>query len=98
MGQPSKAAVALPETVYVDKTPERIAELKKDLVARLTACESAGHKEDDAIIMYDNNQAPPRPQLSGDLCVGGPDTGRMASQVSGYDGGFAAVALNLEIA
>lgn len=41
----------------VDHTPRRILELKKDLVARLMACESAGHKEEDAIIIYDNNKA-----------------------------------------
>lgn len=45
------------ETKVVDLTPQKIEALKADVVDRLEACESAGHKEDDAIIMYDNNQA-----------------------------------------
>lgn len=46
-----------PEVKVIDLTPEKIEALKDEVVARLLACESAGHKEEDAIIMYDNNQA-----------------------------------------
>ena len=46
-----------PEIKVIDLTPEKIESLKDDVVARLLSCESAGHKEDDAIIMYDNNKA-----------------------------------------
>jgi hypothetical protein len=45
-------------TEIVDLTPEKIEELKDDVIARLAKCESAGHKEDDGIIIFDsNNQA-----------------------------------------
>lgn len=41
----------------VEIPPSTIDTLKGDLVARLAQCEGAGHKEDDAIITYDNNRA-----------------------------------------
>lgn len=46
-------AIAVPHAV--DMTPQRIAEFKADLVYRLLKCEAAGYKEEDAIVMYDNN-------------------------------------------
>ncbi len=52
----SDTVVAVNE-VTVDTTPAKIDGLKADVIDRLLACESAGHKEDDAIIMYDNNKA-----------------------------------------
>lgn len=43
----------------VDRTPERFADkiegLKKDVVSKLFACESAGYTEDQAIIIMDTN-------------------------------------------
>ena len=48
---------AVPEVQIIDRTPEKIAELKSSVIDRLLACESAGHGEDEAIILYDNNKA-----------------------------------------
>jgi hypothetical protein len=45
------------EIVQVDNLGKKVEELKWEVVDVIQACESAGHTEDDAIIMYDNNQA-----------------------------------------
>lgn len=55
MGDTVEAKV--PETKVIDRTPEKIAALKASVIDRLLQCESAGHAEDDAIILYDNNKA-----------------------------------------
>lgn len=41
----------------IDNTPTKIDALKDEVVASVLSCESAGYKEDDAIVTYDNNQA-----------------------------------------
>lgn len=51
---PEVLQAVTPETI--DLTPAKIAELKADLVSRLSQCESAGHKEDDGIIIFDSNK------------------------------------------
>ena len=43
------------EAYTVNVMPQKVAELKADVVARLLACESAGHTEDDGIIIFDSN-------------------------------------------
>ncbi len=42
-----------PETI--DLTPAKIEGLKVDLVHRLSICESAGHSEEDGLIIFDTN-------------------------------------------
>lgn len=39
----------------IDKTPEKIEELKADVVKRLTDCENGNFTEDDAPVIWDNN-------------------------------------------
>lgn len=41
----------------VNLLPEKLEELKDDLVNRLADCENGHYTEDDAIVMYDNNAA-----------------------------------------
>ena len=41
--------------VEVDVTPQKIESLKEDVVTRLQKCESAGHSEEDGIIVFDSN-------------------------------------------
>jgi hypothetical protein len=43
--------------VYVDTMPQKIEALKDEVVKDLESCESAGHTEDDAIVILDNNKA-----------------------------------------
>ncbi len=38
-----------------DSMPQRLEELKSDVVAKISKCEAAGHKEDDGIIIFDSN-------------------------------------------
>ena len=44
------------EAYTVNLLPEKVAELKADVINRLAACESAGHEEDDGIIIFDSNK------------------------------------------
>lgn len=44
-----------PAPTVIDRTPEKLAELKADVVKRLMECESAGHPESDGIIIFDSN-------------------------------------------
>lgn len=41
--------------IIIDKFPEKIESLKDDVVNQLMSCESAGHDEDDGIIIFDTN-------------------------------------------
>lgn len=41
--------------VMVDSLDRKIDELKNNLIDDLVSCESAGHKEDDGIIIFDSN-------------------------------------------
>lgn len=49
------------ETVLADvkgsTMEEKVATLKEDILNRIQACESAGHTEEDGIIIYDSNGA-----------------------------------------
>lgn len=44
------------EAYMVNVMPQKVAELKADVITRLAACESAGHKESDGIIIFDSNK------------------------------------------
>lgn len=43
------------EVKIIDKTPEKIEELKDDVVTKLQKCESGGHAEDAGVIIFDTN-------------------------------------------
>lgn len=51
----SNAHAEAPKTI--DLTPQKIADLKSDLVHRLSQCESAGHGDDYGLITFDQNKA-----------------------------------------
>lgn len=38
-----------------ESLPSKIAELKRDVIAKLSGCESAGFSEDDGILVFDTN-------------------------------------------
>lgn len=44
------------EAYTVDNTPLKIAQLKADVISKLAACESAGHSEDEGLIVFDSNK------------------------------------------
>lgn len=48
-------AQSVVETVKVDSLPSKVEELKRDVITRLAACESAGFTEDDGILVFDTN-------------------------------------------
>ena len=44
------------EAMMIDTMPQKVAELKADVVERLAGCESGGFKETDGIIIFDSNK------------------------------------------
>lgn len=50
-------AQEVPVIGEVDTMPAKIEALKDEVVNDLAKCESAGHTEDDAIVIFDNNKA-----------------------------------------
>lgn len=51
----STVSASFPEIKEVDHTPEKIASLKAGVVSTIMACESAGHKEEDGLLIFDTN-------------------------------------------
>lgn len=44
------------EAYTVDNTPAKLEQLKADVISKLASCESAGHSEEDGIIIFDSNK------------------------------------------
>lgn len=55
LGQLSDPAIMYAQTQIVDSLPFKVEALKNDVIDQLIKCESAGHKEDDGIIILDTN-------------------------------------------
>lgn len=45
------------EPIVINTMPAKIEALKDEVVKDLEACESVGHTEDDAIVVFDNNKS-----------------------------------------
>jgi len=49
--------VGVVEPIVVDSMPKKIEEIKDEVVNTLLKCESAGHSEEDGILIYDDNSS-----------------------------------------